>query len=758
MSMNEHTIKERYTEYNVLSVIIAVLLFIFALFLALATSSEAEFSLSGITLLFRNNPAFWLVVIFTLMFPFGVYFINRKLTLKLNEKQRIIDSANSRIDHVKEFTEELIQGNFEVDCKLDETDSLGDALVNLRKTLKSNDENGRKLRKAEEERNWIAEGLAHFSETLRNFIHEPEQLSFHIIKDLTRYVSAIQGGFYTLEDQDSSEPFFNLAAFFAYDRRKFADQKIKWGDGLVGTCAMEKKTIYLKNVPENYITVTSGLGQANPDSLLVVPMMHEEKILGVLEFASFSKFETNHITLIEKTAESIGATLSAIKTNIRTARLLEESKAQTQILTSHEEEMRQNMEELQATQEESLRQNQRLVFLEETLKQNILLAEINSQGVIISGNSLIHKKLEFGTEIRIEGKQITELIDGCDHEWFGTIWHQLVSENKSYKGYIKFTTRTGKDLWIMASLSNILHDDQTVAKVMLLGIDANAEKNREQKQEAVVRSINNTGINLELDINGNFLSWNQNFEETFHLTGKELKSMVIFDIVHQSEADSFNKRWDTVIHGAGFTGIFKARGSKGEEVWLKGSFSINENTAHEIEHVLFAGTDISNERRLETELQKTAETLKKQEKQLRDAEKEQGNRLRELKAEMMALYREAEKARSLNEKMLEETADAIVSTSHDNRITFFNKAAEKLWEIDRNEVLNHDIGLLFPETVTEKDELLASFVRPGNHKITGKRQKAGIIDKKGKHKAVYVLLTKARAENENAYMAFFQLI
>ncbi len=754
--MDDQLNKERNHEFTVLSVITAVLLFIMALFVSLASSNEADFSVSGIKWLFKNDPGFWLVAVFTVLFPLGIYIISRKLTKRIREKQRMIDELHSRVEHVKEFTEQLIHGNFEVNCQLDESDTLGDSLVNLRETLKTNDENSIKLRKAEEERNWIAEGMGHFSETLRNYIHEPEQLSFHIIKDLTKYVNAIQGGFYILEDEDSQNPYFNLTAFFAYDRKKFADQKIKWGDGLIGTCALEKKTIYLKNVPEEYITVTSGLGDARPDSLIVVPMIYEDKIYGVMEFASFNRFEPNQITLIEKTAESVGATLAAIKTNVTTARLLEESKQQTQILTSHEEEMRQNMEELQATQEESIRQNQRLVLLEETLKQNILLAEIDAQGIITTGNSMLHSKLEYGGDLRIEGKNFSSLIDENYREWFENIWQQIITENKPFRGFMKLVTRTGKELWIMASMSNTLYEDQSVAKVMLLGIDSTLERNLMKKQEAVLLSISNTGIHTEFDINGNLQSWNPGFTELFGMEQKDLKTMVIFDLIHPNDLDAFNKKWEALIHGTAFTGIIRAKNQKGEELWISGSFNVSENAAHEIDRVVFAGFDITREKNLESEVHRMTETLKKLEKQIKEAEKEQVNKLRDVKAEMTAMYKEVDKVRNLHEKMIEDMADAIVITGHDNRIKTFNKAAEKLWDINRQEVIGHDIGVLFPESVVEKDEVLASFIHPGNHKITGSRKKSTIVDKKGKQKLVLVLLTKARSENENAYMGVFQ--
>jgi PAS domain S-box-containing protein len=757
--MDEHSNKERYTEYTVLSIIIAFLLLLFSIFLALTTSKEADFSFNGIIWLFENSPVIWILIIFSLIFPISVFWITRKLTIKLEDKQNIIDMEKDRIDQVNDFTQQLIHGNLSVEFKLSgENDTLGETLINLRNTLKTNEEHDEKLRKDEEQRNWIAEGSAHFSQTLRNYIHEPEQLSFHVIKDLTKYINAIQGGFYVLDDNDPYNRFFNLSAFFAYDRHKFADQKIKWGDGLIGTCALEKKTIHLKNIPEEYITVTSGLGEAHPDSLIVVPMMYEEEIYGVLEFASFSKFDEGHIELIEKTAESIGATLSAVKTNLRTAKLLEESKAQTQTLTSHEEEMRQNLEELQATQEESIRQSQRLVLLEETLKQNIILAEFDSDGKFLSGNSLFYIKFEYSNDLKIEGKPISEFIDEEKRELFMQLWDNLVKDSKPFKGYVKFVTRTGKDLWVMSSFSLSKHEDQSIAKIMCLGIDSTEERRELQKHEAIVQSLNNTSINLELDINGNLLECNSSFTDLFKLSQKDIKSMVIFDIIHPIELEGFNRRWDMIINGTNHTGILRCKNQKGHEIWLNGSFSITQNTAHETDHIVFIGVDISHEKKLEAELHNALETLKKQERQIKDAEKELSNKVRETKTELLNQFKEIEKLKNLNEKMLEETTDAVITTGQDNRIIFFNKAAESLWQIKREELLDQDIGILFPESLTEKDEILGSFVRPGDHKITGKRKKSVITDKVGKEKSVLVLLTKARVDNENAYMAFFQLI
>lgn len=756
--MDVHLRKEKLTQYTVLATITALVLLFFALFLELVSSDEANFSFSGFVWIFQHKPVFWLLLAAVILLPTSVFWLTRVFTKQLIDKQTLIDHEQERIRQVNAFAHQLIQGDLEADFKtMGEGDTLGESLLNLRDTLRSNKETDLKLRKEEEQRNWIAEGSAHFSEILRTYIHDPEQLSFTVIKDLTKYINAVQGGFYLLDDTDQFNKIFNLTSFFAYDRRKFTDQQIKWGDGLIGTCALEQKIIHLKSVPDSYITVTSGLGESNPSSLLIVPMQYENQIYGVLEFASFGKFDPNHVALVEKTAESVAVTLSAVKTNLRTAKLLEESKAQTQALTSHEEEMRQNMEELQATQEEATRQSQRFLVLEDTVNRNLICAEFDTDGRLLSANTLFYSKFEYSNDLKIEGKHIQELISEENRDWFKSIWNKLIHDNELYKGYIKHVTRTGKDLWTIATLSTSKNDDASINRVMLLAVDTTIERNRIQKNELIVESLNSTGIKLELDINGNLLDCNDNFIQLFKLSQKDIKSLIIFDIINPLELEAFNKRWDSIIKGTGQSGILRGKTTGGKEIWLTGAFTAAYNIAHEVESIVFVGNDITHEKKLETEVRTHTETLKKQEKLLRDAEKVLINKLRDTKAELLSQFKETEKIKNINERILEDSPDAIITTSHDNRIVFFNKAAEHLWKMDRKDVIQQDISLLFPESLTDKDELLGSFARPGDHKIIGQRRSSSIIDNSGKERSVKILLTKARVDNENAYTAFIQI-
>ncbi|MBU8893620.1 MAG: GAF domain-containing protein [Bacteroidales bacterium] len=286
-----------------------------------------------------------------------------------------------------EFANNIGKGNLNFEFSvLSDEDKLGEALVNMRDSLGKarEDENNRKVE--DEKRRWANEGLAKFADILRQNNDNLDILSNEIIKNLVSYLEANQGGLFLLNDEDKSNLFLDMIAAFAYDRKKHVEKRIEYGDGLVGSVAIEKETTYLEDIPEEYISITSGLGGANPGSLLLVPLKIDNKVYGVIEIASFKKLDAYIIEFVEKVAENIASTLSSVKINIQTNELLEKSQQQSEEMSAQEEEMRQNMEELQATQEEASRKNAEMESFLHALEQSSSVVEYNPEGFITKVN------------------------------------------------------------------------------------------------------------------------------------------------------------------------------------------------------------------------------------------------------------------------------------------------------------------------------------------------------------------------------------
>ena len=157
-----------------------------------------------------------------------------------------------------------------------------------------------------------------------------------------------------------------MIAAYAYDRKKYLKKTIMKGEGLIGRCVDEKETIYLSDVPKNYLSIKSGLGENDALYLLLLPLYLNENIYGVIELASFIDIEKYKIGFVETIGENIATTISKLKTNLQTSLLFEQTKQQAEELLAQEEETRQNMEELKEIQEKS------------SVREQILQKEIES--------------------------------------------------------------------------------------------------------------------------------------------------------------------------------------------------------------------------------------------------------------------------------------------------------------------------------------------------------------------------------------------
>lgn len=283
--------------------------------------------------------------------------INSKHKLAINTEDELGEMAGSLnilIDSLEQkvrFASDIGENKLDTEIgEIHQEDKLGVALQRMRDSLKEGNEQS-------ELRNWFTQGVAEFSEVLRYKEDDTEELYFTIIRKLVNYLKANQGGIFLVKEEEDGEKYIELAGTYAYERKKFFEKRLSLGQGMVGQCVLEADTIYLEEIPESYVRITSGLGDATPTSILIVPLRLNEEVLGVVELASFNRFRKHEIEFVEKVGESIASFIFSYTITSRTKKLLEESQKSEEELKSAEEEMRQNIEELEATQEAMQRLN-----------------------------------------------------------------------------------------------------------------------------------------------------------------------------------------------------------------------------------------------------------------------------------------------------------------------------------------------------------------------------------------------------------------
>ncbi|MDW7553161.1 HAMP domain-containing protein [Azospirillum brasilense] len=235
-------------------------------------------------------------------------------------------------------------------------DNINEMIRNLRDTTQKN-----------AEQDWLKTNIAKFTRMLQGE-RDLVTVTNMILSEIAPLVNAQHGVLY-VTSRDGDEPVLDLVASYALKERDGLGTRFTLKQGLVGQCAHEKKPILLTNVPKDYVRISSGLGEAAPLNIIVLPVLFENEVNAVLELASFGHFSETHRSFLEQLTESIGIVLNTIATNMRTEGLLKQSQRLTAELQSQQEELKTTNERLEH-QAASLRQSEELLMAQqEKLRQ-----------------------------------------------------------------------------------------------------------------------------------------------------------------------------------------------------------------------------------------------------------------------------------------------------------------------------------------------------------------------------------------------------
>lgn len=274
-----------------------------------------------------------------------------KIQKELNKVQELATKDQFNTKRITEFSIFVSTGNLDFDVDIiDESDKLGNSLQEIQKSLFDASEKD-KVEK------WRAEGMTHFLQILRDQQNDIDALSKILISTLSKFFKSYYGAIYLATKDENDKTVLELSSSYAGKGLKTTGIKIEVGEGLIGQTFKSKKTTALDDIPESFTKINSGLGEMKPKHLFLVPLVHNNVATGVIELASFKALSKDEKGLLEKLCENIASTVLSAQVNTRNNLLLERSEKLGNELRNSEESMRQQIEEMRATQEELDRQN-----------------------------------------------------------------------------------------------------------------------------------------------------------------------------------------------------------------------------------------------------------------------------------------------------------------------------------------------------------------------------------------------------------------
>ena len=576
--------------------------------------NQVTVSFAGFGIIHSNNPLLYIVDLAPFVLMIGAYLIDLQRLKSDSQFQSQINERDIRMNAMADFAKQIGEGNYHSDLRIStDHDILAQSLILMRDNLLQNF-------KKETEQSWIADGKETISDILRQH-NKIEELSVKVIQTLVSYTKLIQGALYLYDEE---RKILTTEATYAYNRRKYTTGEYKLGYGLIGQCAYEMDYIYRTEIPDDYVSVTSGiLGDQKPRSLLLIPLISDEKLQGVLEFASIeSQIPSLTIQLLKELGEIIARTFFNLKINQRTEKLLQESQLMTLELQENEEELRQNAEEMRATQEELKKSNEHLETqiqeVENAQKRQYSLLENASEIIAIYDENMVMKYespsvikiLGFTPEEMMGGKDIDRLTRKGETSMRNMFRQLLASPSEPVTIQYTYMKKNGQKIFLEATGRNLLNDP-AIEGIIINSTDITERKRaeREERLKSKMQALSENSLDLIIRLStvGQFFYANPVVSSFMDIDPRDLinktlgeinMSEVLFGYFRQT-IDTIkaypNKTSAEITIPAKIDGVQTAR--------IMSFAAIPEFNENELETILFVGHDITEAKQIEHEIQ-----------------------------------------------------------------------------------------------------------------------------------------------------------
>lgn len=596
---------------------VALLLFCLSFFLVIlswilaADALNGEFTMASLFSLHLRQPILFLTDFFPVFIGFGYLFLQSRNTTLITELEKENEAQSQSIEEKADFAMAIGDGKYNATLAIQdlENDRLGRSLLRMRDNLLANTQK-------ENEHSWVTRGKDEVAYVLRMYTNLQE-LGYEVLKKLVAYINVVQGGLFLYDEE--KQRLYGLATY-AYNREKLNHLEFALGEGLVGQCAYERGIIHRTEIPDDYFTITSGiLGDARPKSILLVPLITDERLQGVIEFASLSEdFNERDLHFLEEVGETVARVIFNLRISQKTEALLHEAQQMTRELRTNEELLRQNAEEMQKTHEELERSNVQLEakITEAENAQKRLHSLLENASEVITIYDRTQKITYISPSVtKILGYTPQEMIDGKDRERLTQEGVRIL--HKTFESLIEnphvpvtyqyiFMKKDGVKVSMEVTGRNLL-EDPAIRGIILNSRDiterVRAEKEERMKSKMQSLSENSVDMIVRLNTEGQFFYANPIVSRFFGVTvsevvDKNLQEVAMPEVLRASIQDALHEVIQSQTKWEHEVSIER----EGEQLILK-LLAIPEFEDGVLETILLVGHDVTEAKRIENVIQ-----------------------------------------------------------------------------------------------------------------------------------------------------------